>query len=186
MGHTLSGFIINTANGGIFDGATGGAVFKNFALKNVTFSKTGQCTAPLFYRLRGVCFIENVYIEVNDFSSSYTSGGVVAFLYMGGLNIENCIFVINGLKSGDPNGAICGRSFRSSLTMKNTYIVTQGDLCATKTSEYNTTWASVNDFSSCCYSTIEEFKADIANDILDFSMFNKYWDLEQDIPNMYL
>ena len=181
MGHTLDGFIVNTANGGIFQGAEGGAVFKNFAMKNVVL--TGQCTAPLFYRMNGAVFVENVYIEVDDFGKSAASGGVVAFFYMGGLNVKNCIFEIKGLTPDSRNGAICGRSFRTSLTMENSYIISEGKLCATFPDTYNSTCDAVNAYSGYAY-TEETFKTVYTNGVLDVSNYNKYWNLNQDIPDM--
>ena len=184
MGHTLSDFVINTANGGLFTEADGGAVFKNFAMKNATFSKTGQCSAPLFYRLKGTCFLENVFIEVNDFSESKKSGGVVAFLYMGGLNIKNSIFVVNGIDVDSANGAIAGRAFRGVFSMKNSYVISTGNLCSTITDTYNTTYEAVNAYSGFCYENEESFVSVRQNGIFDFSEFNKYWKLDKDIPDM--
>lgn len=184
MGHTLSDFVITTANGGIFDGADGGAVFKNFAMKNVTFTKTGQCSAPLFYRLAGTCFIENVYIQVSDFSTSISSGGVVAFLYMGGLNIKNCIFIVDGIAPDSRNGAITGRAFRGVFSMKDTYVISAGNLCSNAPDTYNTTNGDVNSYSGYCYASEEIFAGANANGLFDFSGFNKYWNLEKEIPDM--
>ncbi|MBQ3506627.1 MAG: hypothetical protein IJA89_07650 [Clostridia bacterium] len=184
MGHTLSDFVINTANGGIFEGAEGGAVFKNFAMKNVTFTPTGQCSAPLFYRMNGAVFVENVYIEVNDFSTSQSSGGVVAFFYMGGLNVKNCIFEINDLTDNSTNGAICGRSFRTSLSMENSYIITNGKLCSTHPDAYNSTCDAVNAYNGYAYTDAETFKTVYLSGLLDVSEFNKYWNLDKPVPDM--
>ena len=182
MGHTLSGFIVNTANGGIFHGAEGGAVFKNFAMKDVVI--TGQCTGPLFYRTNGAVFLENVYIEVDDFTDSETSGGVIAFLYMGGLNVKNCIFEINALTPNSTNGAICGRSFRTSLTLENSYIISNGKLCSTHPDTYNSTCDAVNAYNGYAYTDAETFSTVYASGLLDVSGFNKYWNLDKAVPDM--
>lgn len=184
MGHILSDFVINTANGGLFEGADGGAVFKNFAMKNVTFTQTGQCSASLFYRLRGVCFVENVYIEIADFGTSKESGGVVALLYMGALNVKNSIFVVKGIDKESKNGAIAGRSFMGVFSMNNSYVISEGNLCSTIASAYNTTYEGVNAYSGFCYESGEAFMGARENGACEFSDFNKYWDLEKDIPEI--
>ena len=63
--------------------------------------------------------------------------------------------------------------------MENTYVITEGKLCSTHPDAYNTTSDAVNAYSACLYSREEEFIAVASNGLLDFSEFNKYWNLNK-------
>ena len=179
LGHTISNITFEKGlSYGLFY-QVNAATFKNVAIVGATLKQASQGT--FFYQSKsGETLIDNTYIEVNWDSSVSTVGGVCGYVWRGSLIYSNSICIVDGPMSS--NGLITGRN-HSQTTVKNSYVLGKGTLSGTANKE-NNNYATLNRVAGVAYATREEFLTARAKEKMDFSGFNKYWDLSKDIPCM--
>lgn len=179
LGHTISNITyVKDASWGLFY-RVNGATIKNVSIVN---AKLNQAAGSAFFyqTMGGETVIDNTYVEIQWDSSVWQVGGVAGYVWRGSLVYSNSILIVKGPMSS--NGLITGRN-HSQTTVKNSYVLGTGTLSGTTPKE-NNNYAVLNKVAGVNYATQEEFLAAIQKGKTDFSGFNKYWDLSQDIPSM--
>ena len=185
LGHTLSNITYKyTKNNnsqtswGLFY-RVNGATIKNISIVGATICSPSS--GAFFYQTAGgQTVIDNTYVDI-QFGSTYQSGGAFGYAWRGTVVYSNSILIVKNQATGS-NGLITGRN-NSQVTVKNSYVLGTGLLCGTHAKE-NKNYAVLNRTAGVLFATQEEFLTAISKGKTDFSSFNKYWDLSQDIPYM--
>lgn len=179
LGHTISNITyVKDSSWGLFY-RVNGATIKNVSVVNATLNQAAG-SAFFYQTMGGETVIDNTYVDIQWNSSVWQVGGVAGYVWRGSLVYSNSILMVEGPMSS--NGLITGRN-HSQTTVKNGYVLGTGTLSGTTPKE-NNNYAVLNKVAGINYATQEEFLTAISKGKTDFSGFNKYWDLSQDIPCM--
>ncbi|MBE7100863.1 MAG: hypothetical protein E7364_04560 [Clostridiales bacterium] len=186
LGHTISNITYkytknkdNQTSWGLFY-RVNAATIKNISIVGATLC-AGSSGAFFYQTAGGETVIDNTYVEIQFASTSFQSGGAFGYAWRGTVSYSNSILIVNTPATGS-NGLIAGRN-NSQVTVKNSYVLGTGLLCGNHAKE-NSNYAVLNRTAGVAYATQVEFLMAVSKDKTDFSNFNKYWDLSQDIPCM--
>jgi len=184
LGHKIYNMTISGC--GLFYQLDGGRV-ENLSVINATIN--GAASGVICYRVTsGESVIDNVYISVKRTNTVWSVGGVFAFGFTGKMTVSNCYVKIEGdnLFSGG-NGKVTARCYQTLVIFDNAFIVGTGTLCGTDITGsngiYNKFYANVNKSANTNYLDEDEFISAKTRGKISFENFNKYWNLEQDIPS---
>ena len=179
LGHTISNITFEKDLSYGFFYQVASATFKNVSVVGATLKQASA--GVFFYQSKsGETVIDNTYVEVKWDSSVWQVGGACGYVWRGSLVYSNSIMIVEGPMSS--NGLITGRN-HSQTTVKNSYVVGEGTLSGTSPKE-NNNYATLNRVAGVAYASMEELVTARAKGKLDFSGYNQYWDLSQDIPCM--
>ncbi len=179
LGHTISNITFEKDSSYGFFYQVDSATFKNVSVVGATLKQAAA--GVFFYQSKsGETVIDNTYVEVKWDSSVWQVGGICGYVWRGSLVYSNSILIVEGPMSS--NGLITGRN-HSQTTVKNSYVLGQGTLSGTTPKE-NNNYATLNRVAGVAYATRQELVTAIVKGKTDFSGYNKYWDLSQDMPRM--
>lgn len=180
LGHKISGLIFKTSGLGLFGYATG-ATFINVSI--VAESHTDN-HGVLFYN-GGDIKVDNVYIDVTFTEKSRLCGAIGDIIFTT-LSMSNSIIVTNGTEAiGTDCGAILSRAAWIAVVFDNTYVLSDGRLCSLSTNSHNPNAETVNaKKNGVLFQNETAFEKAKNSGKLDFSGYNKYWDLSGVIPAM--
>ncbi len=179
LGHTISNIkYVKDSSWGLFY-RVNGATIKNVSIVGATLNQAAG-SAFFYQTMGGETVIDNTYVDIKWDSSVWQVGGVAGYVWRGTLVYSNSILIVEGPMAS--NGLITGRN-HSQTTVRNSYVLGEGTLSGTTPKE-NNNHAVLNKVAGVNYATQEAFLTAIAKGKTDFSGFNKYWDLSQDIPCM--
>ena len=184
LGHKIYNMTISGC--GLFYQLDGGVV-KNLSVINATIN--GAASGVICYRIQsGESVIDNVCISVKRTNTVWSVGGVFAFGFTGKMTVSNCYVKVEGDNLfSSSNGKVTARCYQTLVIFDNSFIVGTGTLCGTDISgsngTYNKFYANVNKAANTNYLDEQEFINARNRGKINFEDFNKYWNLNNDIPS---
>ncbi len=179
LGHTISNIKFKTSTGLFYN--TDGATIKNVAIKNATLEKASS--GVFLYRNQGgETIIDNTYVTVNLKPGQWDCGGAVAFVFGGKVIYSNSIIYTENFVAGG-NGMVLGRAY-AQLVLKNSFAIGNGSVCGMGTSQYNKNYEAINRTAGVKFLSNDELIDAFNKGKVDFSGFNKYWNISSNLPIM--
>ena len=179
LGHSITDIKYKDSTGLFYN--TNGATIKNVAIINASLE---QATSGVFmYRNEGgETIIDNTYVTVKLTSGKWDAGGAVAFVFGGKVVYSNSIIYSENFISGG-NGLVLGRAY-AQVVLSNCFAIGEGTICGTGSDQYNKNFEAVNRTAGVHYSSNEELLNAYSKNKVNYSNFNKYWDVSTGIPTM--